>query len=179
MTTKSEERILYCGTYDEYYFIIIDKIGDNYKINIDNKYVYFVNHIYDVGQKFVKYVKIMIDLLYSRICDASAPKEQYSHVYDASAPKEQYQSLNKNKKQYNKLDLLYYNLMLLDKTNVEESKKILKYLKSNKLVECKCNLLDTYLHNKIVAKCNFKNNNFILTNNILDEIQYEYKINYF
>ncbi len=52
--------------------------------------------------------------------------------------------------------------MLLNKTNVEESKKILKYLKINELIECKCNL---------------KKNNFILTNNILDQIQYEYKIN--
>jgi hypothetical protein len=149
--SQTEERILYCGTYDEYYYIIIDKIGNNYKINISDKYVYFVNHIYDVGQKFVKYVKIMIDFLYQRF--------------------------NKNKKQYNKFDLLYYNIMLLNKTNVEESKKILKYLKINELIECKCNLLDTYLHNKSVAKCNLKKNNFILTNNILDEIQYEYEIN--
>lgn len=148
--SQTEERILYCGTYNEYYYIIIDKIGNNYKINISDKYVYFVNHIYDVGLKFVKYVKIMIDFLYQRF--------------------------NKNKKQYNKFDLLYYNIMLLDRTNVEESKKILKYLRINDLIECKSSLLDTYLHNKLVAKCNLKKNNFILTNNILDEIQYEYEI---
>lgn len=148
---QTEERILYCGTYDEYCYMIIDKIGTNYKINIRNKYIYIVDHIYDVGQEFVKYVKIMINLLYKR--------------------------LNKNKKQCNKFDLLYYNLMLLDKTNVEESNKILKYLKINDLIECKSNLLDTYLYNKIVSKCNFKKNSFILTNNILNEIQYEYKIN--
>jgi len=67
--------------------------------------------------------------------------------------------------------------MLLDKTNVEESNKILKYLKISDLIECKSNLLDTYLYNKIVVKCNLKNNMFILTNNILHEIQYKYKIN--
>jgi hypothetical protein len=149
--SQTEERILYCGTYDEYYYIIINKIGNNYKINISDKYFYFVNHIYDVRQKFIKYVKIMIDFLYQRF--------------------------NKNKKQYNKFDLLYYNIMLLDKTNVKESKKILKYLKNNDLIKCKSNSLDTYLHNKLAAKCNFKNNDFILTNNILNEIQCEYKIN--
>ena len=178
--SQTEERILYCGTDNELYYIIIDKIGTgdgsiepslsrvsllanrtNYKINICNKYVYFVNHIYDVGQEFVKYVKIMIELLYRRISDVSAPKEHY-------------QSLKK----YNKFDLLYDNIMLLDKINVVESNKILKYLKINDLIECKSNLLDTYLHDKIVAKCNFKNNKFILTNNILDEIQYEYEINF-
>lgn len=148
--SQTEERILYCGTYDEYYYIIIDKIGNNYKINISNKYVYFVNHIYDVGQKFVKYVKIMIDFLYQRF--------------------------NKNIKQYNKFDLLYYNIMLLNRTNVEESNKILKYLRINDLIKCKSNSLDTYLHNKLAAKCNLKKNNFILTNNILDKIQYEYEI---
>jgi hypothetical protein len=190
--SQTEERILYCGTDNELYYIIIDKIGTgdgsiepslsrvsllanrtNYKINICNKYVYFVNHIYDVGQEFVKYVKIMIELLYRRVSDVSAPKELYRRVSDVSAPKEHYQSLKK----YNKFDLLYDNIMLLDKINVVESNKILKYLKINDLIECKSNLLDTYLHDKIVAKCNFKNNKFILTNNILDEIQYEYEIN--
>jgi hypothetical protein len=151
MTLQTEERILYCGTYDEYYYIIIDKIGTKYRINIVNDYIYFVDHIYDVGQKFIKYVKIMINLLYKRF--------------------------DKDKKQYNKFDLLYYNIMLLDKTNVEESNKILKYLKISDLIECKSNLLDTYLYNKIVVKCNLKNNMFILTNNILHEIQYKYKIN--
>lgn len=151
MTLQTEERILYCGAYDEYYYIIIDKIGTKYRINIVNDYIYFVDHIYDVGQKFIKYVKIMTNLLYKRF--------------------------NKDKKQYNKFDLLYYNIMLLDKTNVEESNKILKYLKISDLIECKSNLLDTYLYNKIVVKCNLKNNMFILTNNILHEIQYKYKIN--
>jgi hypothetical protein len=151
MTLQTEERILYCGTYDEYYYIIIDKIGTKYRINIVNDYIYSVDHIYDIGQEFVKYVKIMINLLYKRF--------------------------NNNKKQYNNFDLLYYNLMLLDKTNVEESNKILKYLKISDLIECKSNLLDTYLYNKIVVKCNLKNNMFILTNNILHEIQYKYKIN--
>ena len=150
MTLQTEERILYCGTYDEYYYIIIDKIGTKYRINIVNDYIYFVDHIYDVGQKFIKYVTIMINLLYKRF--------------------------NKDKKQYNKFDLLYYNIMLLDKTNVEESNKILKYLKISDLIKCKSNLLDTYLYNKIVMKCNFKNNIFILTNNILQEIQYKYNI---
>ena len=139
------------GTYDEYYYIIIDKIGTKYRINIVNDYVYFVDHIYDVGQTFIKYVKIMINLLYKRF--------------------------NKDKKHYNKFDLLYHNIMLLDKTNVEESNKILKYLKISDLIECKSNLLDTYLYNKIVVKCNFKNNMFILTNNIFNEIQYKYNIN--
>lgn len=151
MTLQTEERILYCGTKDEDYYIIINKIGDKYQINILDNYVYFVDHIYDVRQEFVKYVTIMINLLNKRF--------------------------NKDKKQYNKFDLLYYNLMLLDKTNVEESNKILKYLNISNLIECKSNLLDTYLYNKIVAKCNFKNNIFILTNNILHEIQYKYKIN--
>jgi len=157
MTSQTEERILYCGTSDEDCYMIIDKIdtgsegSTKYKINIRNKYIYFADHIYDVGQEFVKYVKIMTNLLYKRY--------------------------NNNKKKCNKFDLLYCNLMLLYKTNVEESNKILKYLKINDLIECKSNLLDTYLYNKIVAKCNFKNNIFILTNNILDEIQYEYKIN--
>ena len=151
MTLQTEERILYCGTDDEYCYIIIDKIGTKYRINIVNDYVYFVDHIYDVGQEFVKYVTIMINLLYKRF--------------------------NKDKKQYNKFDLLYYNIMLLDKTNVEESNKILKYLNISDLIECKSNLLDTYLYNKIVVKCNLKNNMFILTNNILHEIQYKYKIN--
>jgi hypothetical protein len=158
MTLQTEERILYCGTYSELYYIIIDKIGTDsplkanstkYKINICNEYVYYVDHIYDVGQYFVKYVKIIIDLL----------------------------NQNQNQKQYNKFDLLYCNLMLLNRTNVEESKKILKYLKINDLIECNSNLLDTYLYNKIVAKCNLKKNNFILTNNILDEIKHEYEIN--
>jgi hypothetical protein len=102
MTIQTEERILYCGTYDEYCYIIIDKISTKYKINIVNNYVYFVDHIYDVGQEFVKYVIIMINMLYNRF--------------------------NKDKEQFNKFDLLYYNIMLLDKTNVEESNKILKYL---------------------------------------------------
>jgi hypothetical protein len=151
MTLQTEERILYCGTYDEYYYIIIDKIDTKYRINIDNNYVYFVDHIYDVGQEFIKYVIIMINLLYKRF--------------------------EQNKKHYNKFDLLYYNLMLLDKTNIEESNKILKYMNISNLIQCKSNLLDTYLYNKIVVKCNLKNNMFILTNNILHEIQYKYKIN--
>jgi hypothetical protein len=151
MTIQTEERILYCGTYDEYCYIIIDKISTKYKINIVNNYVYFVDHIYDVGQEFVKYVIIMINMLYNRF--------------------------NKDKEQFNKFDLLYYNIMLLDKTNVEESNKILKYLNISDLIECKSDLLDTYLYNKIVVKCNLKNNIFILTNNILHEIQYKYKIN--
>ena len=164
MTIQTEERILYCGTYDEYCYIIIDKISTKYKINIVNNYVYFVDHIYDVGQEFVKYVIIMINMLYNRF--------------------------NKDKEQFNKFDLLYYNIMLLDKTNVEESNKILKYLNiflyfyihilyisDLDLIECKSDLLDTYLYNKIVVKCNLKNNIFILTNNILHEIQYKYKIN--
>jgi len=150
MTLQTEERILYCGTCDEYCYIIIDKISTKYKINIVNNYVYFVDHIYDVGQEFVKYVIIMINMLYNRF--------------------------NKDKEQFNKFDLLYYNIMLLDKTNVEESNKILKYLNISDLIECKSDLLDTYLYNKIVVKCNLKNNIFILTNNILHEIQYKYKI---
>ena len=72
MTSQTEERILYCGTSDEYCYMIIDKIGTGsegstkYKINIRNKYIYFADHIYDVGQEFVKYVKIMTNLLYKR-----------------------------------------------------------------------------------------------------------------
>jgi hypothetical protein len=160
MTLQTEERILYCGTDNELYYIIIDKIStDNplkanstkYKINLCNKHIYYVDHIYDVGQNFVKYVKIIIDLLN--------------------------QNQNQNQNQNNKFDLLFCNLMLLNRTNVEESKKILKYLKINDLRECNSNLLDTYLYNKIVAKCNFKKNNFILTNNILDKIKHEYEIN--
>ena len=43
ITSQTEERILYCGTSDEYCYMIIDKIGTGsegstkYKINIRNK----------------------------------------------------------------------------------------------------------------------------------------------
>jgi hypothetical protein len=164
MCSVTEERILYCGTNNEIYYIIIDKIDNKYRIDLCNRYVYFVDNIDDIGEEFVKYVKIMIDSLYNLI----------RHI---SASKEQYQSFIESKKQYNKLDLLYDNLMLLDKTNLEESNKILKCLKSNNLIVCRSNLLDTYLHNKLVAKCSCKKNKFILTNYILNEIKDEYKIN--
>jgi hypothetical protein len=151
MSLQTEERILYCGTNNEIYYIIIDKIDNKYKIDLCNRYVYFVDNIDDVGEEFVKYVKIMIDSLH--------------------------QCFKESKTQYNKFDSLYDNLMLLDKTNLEESNKILKCLKSNDLIVCNSNLLDTYLHNKIVAKCSCQKNKFILTNYILDEIKDEYKIN--
>lgn len=145
MSLQSEERILYCGTYDEYYFIIIDKIDNNYKINICNKYVYFIDNIYDVSREFFKYVKIIIESLYKKI---------------------------------NKSNILYENLMLLNKINVYESNIILKYLKNKNLFVCSSNSLDTYIDNKFVAKCNFKKNIFISTANIIYKIQYEYKIIY-
>jgi len=145
MSLQREERILYCGTYDEYYFIIIDKIDNNYKINICNEYVYFIDNIYDVSREFLKYVKIIIESLYKKI---------------------------------NKSNILYENLMLLNKINIEESNIILKYLKNNNLFVCCSNSLDTYIHNKFVAKCNFKKNIFISTANIIYKIQYEYKIIY-
>ena len=145
MSLKIEERILYCGTYDEYYFIIIDKIDNNYKINICNEYIYFINNIYDVSREFLKYVKIIIESLYKKI---------------------------------NKSNILYENLMLLNKTNVYESNIILKYLKNKNLFVCSSNSLDTYIDNKFVAKCNLKKNIFISTANIIYKIQYEYKIIY-
>ena len=46
MSIQTKERILFCGTYDEYYFIIIDKIDKKYKINICNEYIYFIDNIY-------------------------------------------------------------------------------------------------------------------------------------
>lgn len=161
-----EKRILYCGTNNEDYYIIIDKIDNKYKINLSNKHVYFVNHVYDAGQDFAKYVKIMVDLLYHSIQDISTVSKGNSIV-----------SLRDCTYKYNKFDLLYDNLMLLDKTNLEESNKILKYLKSNDLIVCKSNLLDIYIHNKLVAKCNCKKNKFILTSDILNKIEDKYKIN--
>ena len=143
--TDKIERILYCGTYDEYYFIIIDKIDNNYKINICNEYVYFIDNIYDVSREFLKYVKKMIESLYKKI---------------------------------NKSNILYENLMILNKTNIEESNIILKYLKNKNLFVCNSNLFDTYIYNKFVAKCNFKKYNFIITDNIIYKIQNEYKIIY-
>ena len=67
MSLQTKERILFCGTYDEYYFIIIDKIDNNYKINICNEYVYFIDNIYDVSREFFKYIKIIIESLYKKI----------------------------------------------------------------------------------------------------------------
>lgn len=154
MTSETKNRILYCGTNIEDYFIIIDKISDStYKINICNKHVITVKHIYDVGQEFVKYLKIMINILYK-----------------------DYNESNKTFFRCNKFDLLYNNLMLLDKTNIEECNKIFRYLPNNNLIICNSNLLDNYLHNKLVAKCNLKKNNFILTNYFLCQIKEEYNI---
>jgi hypothetical protein len=145
MSIQTKERILFCGTYDEYYFIIIDKIDKKYKINICNEYIYFIDNIYDTSREFLKYVKIIIESLYKKI---------------------------------NKSNILYENLMLLNKTNIEESNIILKYLKNNNLFVCSSNLFDTYIYNKFVAKCNFKKYNFIITTNIINNIQYKYKIIY-
>ena len=145
MSIQTKERILFCGTYDEYYFIIIDKIDKKYKINICNEYIYFIDNIYDTSREFLKYVKIIIESLYKKI---------------------------------NKSNILYENLMLLNKTNIEESNIILKYLKNNNLFVCSSNLFDTYIYNKFVAKCNFKKYNFIITTNIINNIQYKYKIMY-
>ena len=145
MSFYTQERILYCGTYDEYYSIIIDKIDNNYKINICNEYVYFINNISNVSQEFYKYVKIIIESLYKNL---------------------------------NKSNILFENLMLLNKTNIEESNKILKYLKNKNLFVCSSNSLDTYLHNKFVAKCNLKKYNFIVTGDIINKIKNEYKLIY-
>ena len=145
MSLQTKERILFCGTYDEYYFIIIDKIDNNYKINICNEYVYFIDNIYDVSREFFKYVKIIIESLYKKI---------------------------------NKSNILYENLMILNKTNIEESNIILKYLKNKNLFVCNSNLFDTYIYNKFVAKCNFKKYNFIITDNIIYKIQNEYDLIY-
>jgi len=145
MSFNIEERILFCGTYDEYYYIIIDKIDNNYKINICNEYIYFINNISNVSQEFYKYVKIIIESLYKNL---------------------------------NKSNILFENLMLLNKTNIEESNKILKYLKNKNLFVCSSNSLDTYLYNKFVAKCNFKKYNFIITTDIIKKIKNEYKLIY-
>jgi hypothetical protein len=145
MSFNIEERILFCGTYDEYYYIIIDKINNNYKINICNEYVYFINNISNVSKEFYKYVKIIIESLYKNL---------------------------------NKSNILFENLMLLNKTNIKESNEILKYLKNKNLFVCSSNSLDTYLHNKYVAKCNFKKYNFIVTDNIFYKIKNEYKLIY-
>jgi hypothetical protein len=79
-------------------------------------------------------------------------------------------------KKLNKSNILYENLMILNKTNIKESNIILKYLKNHNLFVCKSNLFDTYIYNKFVAKCNFKKYNFIITANIIYKIQNEYKI---
>lgn len=153
MSFDPKNRILYCGTDIQDYYIIIDKISETtYKINISNKHVITVKHIYEVGQEFSKYLKIMINILYK--------------------------DFNESCKTFkcNKFDLLYNSLLILDKTNVEECNKIFKYLENNSLKICYSNLLDNYLHNKSAAKCNFINNSFFLTNYFLCQIEEEYNI---
>jgi hypothetical protein len=96
MTLQTEERILYCGTYDEYYYIIIDKIGTKYRINIVNDYIYSVDHIYDIGQEFVKYVKIMINLLYKRFNNNKKQINKIKTLLDTYSDDERFDSILEN-----------------------------------------------------------------------------------